>query len=372
MGPREGVGDGGAEFALGDELGGLFDVGAGGSDGAGYLEFAEDDFREREFGFGAGDFAEEDETAVGGQGAEGLGEEGGADGVEGNVGAAVFGEGEDDFREVEVAGGDDVGRAEGFEGGGLGFVGGDGEDSGAAEVGELDEVGAEAAGSAGDQNCFVRFELGFFDGFEGDGDGAGEERCLGKGDFFGDFDQGVFPDGQELGHAALHAVTDGLSLGAESFEILGAELAASAGVGEEGDDVVAGVECGDVGADIYDDAGDFVAGDEGWSDVASEGAADDEEVMAAEATSFDLDEDLGVGQLGCGEVCDGESGVWAGLVEEEGFHGVGAMESRPSKSSSVEGKGSPPPPDSSSRGLLRRKKGMGWATTRVALIGERG
>ena len=70
---------------------------------------------------------------------EGLGEEGGADGVEGDVSAAVLGEGEDDFGEVELAGGDDVGRSEGLEGGGLGFVRGDGEDAGSAfEVGELD------------------------------------------------------------------------------------------------------------------------------------------------------------------------------------------------------------------------------------------
>ena len=160
-----------------------------------------------------------------------MGEEGGADGVEGDVDAAVLGEGENDFGEVEFAGGDDVGGSEGFEGGGLGFVGGDGEDAGAAEAGELEEVGAEAAGSAGDEDGFVRFDLGVFDGFEGDGDGADEEGCLGPGDFFGDFDEGVFPDGQELGHAAFHAVADGLSLGAEPFEVLGTEVAASAGVG---------------------------------------------------------------------------------------------------------------------------------------------
>ena len=87
---------------------------AGGADGAGNLELAEDDFGEGEFCFGGGDFAEEDEAAIGGEGAEGLGEEGGTDGVEGDVSAAVLGEGENDFEEVELAGGDDVGCAEGF------------------------------------------------------------------------------------------------------------------------------------------------------------------------------------------------------------------------------------------------------------------
>ena len=114
MGPREGVGDCRDDFALGDELGGFFDVASGCADGAGYLELAEDDFGEGEVGIGAGDFAEEDEAAVGSDCTEGMGEEGGADGVEGDVGAAVLGEGENDFGEVELAGGDDVGCAEGF------------------------------------------------------------------------------------------------------------------------------------------------------------------------------------------------------------------------------------------------------------------
>ena len=169
----------------------------------------------------------------------------------------------------------------------------------------MEEVAAEAAGSAGDEDGFVRFDLGVFDGLDGDGDGAGEEGCLGPGDFVGDFDEGVFPDGQELGHAAFHAVADGLSLGAEPFEIPGAELAASAGVGEEGYDVVAGAEGGDVGADSCDDAGDFVAGDEGYLHAASEGAVHDEEVVVAEAAGFDLDKGVGVAQRGDGEVCDG-------------------------------------------------------------------
>ena len=58
MGPGEGVGDDvGRSLPVGDEAGGLFDVLAGGADGAGDFEFAEDDFGEVDLGFGAFDFA---------------------------------------------------------------------------------------------------------------------------------------------------------------------------------------------------------------------------------------------------------------------------------------------------------------------------
>ena len=151
-------------------------------------------------------------------------------------------------------------------------------------------------------------------GLEGDADGTGEEAGLGPGDFGGDFDEGGLADGQVLGHAALHAVADGLRFGAESLETLGAEVAVSAGVGEESNDVVAGLEGCDVGADLGDEAGDFVAGDQGGADAASEYAVDDEEVVAAEGAGFDLDEDVGVAEGWVGEVCKGEVRVGAGLV----------------------------------------------------------
>ena len=67
-----------------------------------------------------------------------MGEEGRAYGVEGDVDAAVFGEGEYDFGEVEFAGGYDVGGAEGLKGRGLGFVGSDGEYACAFQLGQLD------------------------------------------------------------------------------------------------------------------------------------------------------------------------------------------------------------------------------------------
>lgn len=89
--------------------------------------------------------------------------------------------------------------------------------------------------------------------------------------------------------------------------------------------MVAGAEGGDVGADFGDDAGDFVAGDQGGADAAPEGAVDDQEVVVAEGAGFDLDEGVGVAEGWVGEVGEGEVGVGAGVVEEEGFHGVGRI-----------------------------------------------
>ena len=45
--------------------------------------------------------------------------------------------------------------------------------------------------------------------------------------------------------------------------------------------------------------------------------------MAAEGAGFDFDEGVGVAEGWVGEVCEGEVGVGAGLLEEEGFHGMG-------------------------------------------------
>ena len=114
------------------------------------------------------------------------------------------------------------------------------------------------------------------------------------------------------------------------MEVLGARAAASTGVGEEGDDVVAGVEGGDSGANLGDNTGDFVAGNEGGLDAASEDAVHDEEVVVAEAAGFDLDEDVGVAEGWVGEVYWGEAGVGGLLIEEEGFHGAGRIIGMPS------------------------------------------
>ena len=140
---------------------------------------------------------------------------------------------------------------------------------------------SQSAAGTGNENSFAAFESGFLDGFEGDGNGACEETGVRPGDFIGDFHEGVFADGEELSHAARHAVTEGLSARAESFEAPGAEVTAVAGVGQEPDDVVAGFDGCDCGAYFGHDTSHFVARDEGSMDAASEGAVHDEEVVVA-------------------------------------------------------------------------------------------
>ena len=88
--------------------------------------------------------------------------------------------------------------AEGLQGRGLGFVGGDGENAGAFELGELDQVRSQSAAGAGDEDCFVRLNLGLFHGLDGNADGAGEEAGLGPGDSVGNFDEAAFPHRQSV------------------------------------------------------------------------------------------------------------------------------------------------------------------------------
>ena len=60
LGPGEDLGDRGAEFASGDQLGGFLHVVASGPDGADYLKLAEDDFWQGEGDLRAVNFAQED------------------------------------------------------------------------------------------------------------------------------------------------------------------------------------------------------------------------------------------------------------------------------------------------------------------------
>ena len=62
-----------------------------------------------------------------------------------------------------------------------------------------------------------------------------------------------------------------------------------------------------------------MAGDEGRADAASEGAAHDEEVVAAEAAGFDLDEGVEFAYGRWGQVLDGEVGDLGSFLEDEGF-----------------------------------------------------
>ena len=92
------------------------------------------------------------------------------------------------------------------------------------------------------------------------------------GNSVGNFDEAAFPHGKQLGHAALHAVADGLGFRTEALQALGAPAAPSAGVGEEADDGVSRTDGGDAAANLGHHAGDLVAGDEGRLDAATEGS----------------------------------------------------------------------------------------------------
>ena len=150
--------------------------------------------------------------------------------------------------------------AEGLQRRGLGFVGSDGEYACAFQLGQLDQVGAQSAAGAGDEDCFAVLNLGLFHGLDGDSDGTGEEAGLWPGDSGGNFDEAIFAHCNHLCHATLHAVSDGLGLWTEAFQALGARLAPTAGVGEEGDDGVSRAEGGDAAANLGHHAGDLVAG----------------------------------------------------------------------------------------------------------------
>ena len=141
----------------------------------------------------------------------------------------------------------------------------------AFQLGQLDQVGAQSATCAGDEDCFAVLNLGLVDGLDGDSDGTGEEAGLWPGDSGGNFDEAAFAHRYHLCHAALHAVADGLGFRTKAFQALGAPLALAARVGQEADDGVSRTDSGDAAADFGHQAGDLVAGNQGRLDVAAEG-----------------------------------------------------------------------------------------------------
>ena len=96
----------------------------------------------------------------------------------------------------------------------------------------------------------------------------------------------------------------------------------SARVGQEADDGVSGADGGDAVAHLGHHAGDLVAGDQGRLDAAAEGPFHYQQVVMAEAAGRDSNEGVEVAHGGWGQVCNGQPGVGAGLLQDEGFHGV--------------------------------------------------
>lgn len=98
---------------------------------------------------------------------------------------------------------------------------------------------------------------------------------------------------------------------------LAAAVAATAEDGETGDDVIAGLDFGDLGSDGVDDAGSLVAEDGG----ALEGveAVDAVEVGVANAAGGGVNADLVTDGVGDVDLAEGE--VFVGVIEDCGLHG---------------------------------------------------
>jgi len=82
-------------------------------------------------------------------------------------------------------------------------------------------------------------------------------------------------------------------------------------------DAIAELPFRDAAADGDDSAGEFVAEDLRWLDVAMEDFLD---VRAADATRGDFDEDFAVGDFGDGDFFDADEAFFA---EDAGTHGFG-------------------------------------------------
>ena len=187
---------------------------------------------------------------------------------------------------------------------------------------------------------------------------------MGPGDSGGNFDEAIFAYCNHLCHATLHAVSDGLGLWAKTFQALGARLAPTAGVGEEGDDGVSRAEGGDAAANLGHDAGDLVAGDEGCSDAAAEGSVHYQQVVVAEAASGYLNEGVEVAEGGWGRSATVSRRVRGRpVLQDEGFHGAVIRRGNNRHISWVRAGLKPAP---TGDGGIRRIR----ATTRVAPTGE--
>ncbi len=320
---RGGGGDEGfdVDFAAGHhvEADGVF---AGGGAGAEEGDFAGDDGLEWELDMWRG-VADEDDGAAFADGGEGGFDRGvGADGFEGDVGAAVVGEFEEGGEKVWVVGVEGVGCA-GF----AGFVEAgvvDVEDDEVGAAGDAGDLGDELSDHAGadDDDGFSEEGGGAADGVDGDGDGFNHGGVI-EGEVGGEFVGDVLGDGDEFGEAAVLAVikagdAEDAAVVAE-VDVAGAAEGASAAVdgGVEGDAVAGGEMCDGV-ADGFDDASGFVSHDDG-RDASACGAVVAVDVAAADAAGFDADEEVVGTEGGRGHVGDLEC---AFVGEEEGFHGV--------------------------------------------------
>ena len=159
------------------------------------------------------------------------------------------------------------------------------------------ERGGDAGGRLGERGDVERERVGDGEDLAAADDGGGHE--------------------QGLGEAAVDVVAEGAAVDAAVALAGLAEAAVPAGDDRADDDAVALCEADDAGADLVDEAGDLVAGDDAGAGVLL--ASIDADVGGAERGGTDAEADLAGAGLGCGPVLDGDL---AGLFEDGGAHTV--------------------------------------------------
>ena len=305
---------------------------------AAQLQVAENQLGQGRRGGCAGDIAEQGQTAILPQAAQGCGPQGRAYGINDGAGAGVIGHCHYDGGQVGagavigivigiVVQFYDQGCAEVFQQGRFGGGSGDGDDLGAAHCGQLDGVGAQSAAGAGDYYPLAGGYPGGVDAVEGHADGAGQQGRFGRRDGVGDWQQGSDGQGYELGKAAVAGVSDAGAVGAAVLASGAAAGAVSAGGGEQADGAVAGLPAGYiVGCGWgygYDGAGDFVAQGYAGDDAPPQGAGHHQQVVVAEAGGVHPQQRLAGGGNGNGAFRHCQRGGAAGLEYRQGAHRSG-------------------------------------------------
>ena len=197
------------------------------------------------------------------------------------------------------------------------------------------------------------------DGAEAGRHATAEQRRPVERNVLGDLRDGVFVDEHPLGEGRdveelgdvragaaqplrLTATTAGAALAAQHHPAGGAVFTRAAEDRQAGDDVVAGLDIGDVRADLQDHAGSLVADDRGHPGAVF--ALHVVQIAVADTRRSGLDEDLA-----------GSDDVMVDVVDDDEIAG-GRFEYRSLHNDSLGGCPAPPPGEdaSSGRGLTRR------------------
>ena len=321
LGEGEDAVDDGFEFAFGGPLQGGGSVGVVAAVAADEALLFDEEGPEVEFGFAAGRRAAGDDGAAAGEALEDLAEDVAADVFDDDVHAAFLGELADLRGPVGFGGVHDEFRAE-LEGeGAFGVAGGGGDDARAKFAGDLDGGTADATRSADDEDPVAGFHLDavgehVHGGAAGEGEGGGGHFI----DAVRQRQEGAGGDDDFFCEAAVALDAEELAVQADGFLALPAEFTGAAeDVGLDGD-AVADAPLIDVGAEGFDLAGDFAAGDAGERDGNGQRAGFAPEIEAVQTAGADADADLVGGRNGIGQVAEGQRTGTAVGEDLDGFH----------------------------------------------------